>query len=259
MKLFGKELFNFKRKGEEYLWDFARFGLIKSYSDFMDLAVKVAVQPENATTASTKKVEAKKEKLHLAAKGIYETGALNDNQFSIKVDPTYLQGQINLANEKLGLFPAPKKIKRNSREGGPFEFDEMGGVKHGRDEVRSIIERLENRKKLSLVKKVVEKYPHTTSALINRVLKENPHLRYEKVDAFIPDLRKVAVDAMKEYDGMCLKLCDKKAVFYILANKEDFERKAERRDPILLAESPFGFFWQILGAWDEEMVYLGDL
>ena len=38
-----------------------------------------------------------------------------------------------------------------------------------------------------------------------------------------------------------------------------FRKAYEKRDPILLAQSPFGFYWQILGAWDKEMLLLGEL
>ncbi len=44
-----------------------------------------------------------------------------------------------------------------------------------------------------------------------------------------------------------------------IADKKDFEKKDKRRDPILLAQSPFGHFWQILGAWDKEMLFLEEL
>lgn len=85
------------------------------------------------------------------------------------------------------------------------------------------------------------------------------NLRCEKGDQFVPDFPKEAIKAMQEYSNMCIQLCKKKAVFYVVADKKDFEKVPAKRDPILLAQSPFGFFWQILGAWDDEMVYLGDL
>ena len=68
-----------------------------------------------------------------------------------------------------------------------------------------------------------------------------------------------AIEAMKEYEGFCIELCNKKPVFYVVAQAKDFEKINKKRDPILLAQSPFGFFWQILGAYDEEMQYLSDL
>ena len=64
---------------------------------------------------------------------------------------------------------------------------------------------------------------------------------------------------MKQYNKHTDELCSKQAVFYIIADKKDFERTSQRRDPILLAQSPFGHFWQILGAWDKEMILIEEL
>ena len=49
-----------------------------------------------------------------------------------------------------------------------------------------------------------------------------------------------------------------KRLFKAIFNR-DFEKQYERRDPILLAQSPFGFYYHILGAWDTEMLYLPEL
>jgi hypothetical protein len=55
------------------------------------------------------------------------------------------------------------------------------------------------------------------------------------------------------------ELCGKKPVFYVIAEPDKFRKAYERRDPILLVQSPFGFYWQILGAWDKEMILLSEL
>ena len=39
----------------------------------------------------------------------------------------------------------------------------------------------------------------------------------------------------------------------------EIQEKYKQRDPILLVQSPFGFYWQILGAWDKEMLILSEL
>jgi hypothetical protein len=54
-------------------------------------------------------------------------------------------------------------------------------------------------------------------------------------------------------------LSNKTTHFYVIADKKDFDKTPAKRDPILLAQSPFGFFWNILGAWSDEMIFLGDL
>jgi hypothetical protein len=45
----------------------------------------------------------------------------------------------------------------------------------------------------------------------------------------------------------------------VIAEPDKFRKAYEKRDPILLVQSPFGFYWQILGAWDKEMMLLSEL
>jgi hypothetical protein len=65
--------------------------------------------------------------------------------------------------------------------------------------------------------------------------------------------------SMKKYTDNMEKLCKKKPVFYVIAEPDKFKKAYEKRDPILLVQSPFGFYWQILGAWDKEMILLSEL
>jgi hypothetical protein len=117
--------------------------------------------------------------------------------------------------------------------------------------VQGEIVRMENRKKYSSVKDFFEEYPYTNSSRIAELVKKHDHLKLGKVEQFLADMPKEAVKAMKDYTAKTKELCGKKAIFYIIANKEDFKKTEKRKDPILLAQSPFGHFWQILGAWDE--------
>lgn len=247
MKLFGKELFSFKKE-PELMWDFAQFGLLINSMQF------IAIEAVATTNIEVKKTKKKKrEKILITPKGLHQMKSLNDNKFVINVNPDYLKKQIQIAKEKLELMG---KNKKSGRDGQIFEG---GAIKYGREELESIIERFKNRQRFKDFKDIVEKYPHTTSKLLNAVIQINDHLRCQQADSFVPDFPKEAIKIMKEYNEMCIELCNKKTVFYVLAKKEDFEKRDRRRDPILLAQSPFGFFWQILGAWEEEMVYLGDL
>jgi hypothetical protein len=67
------------------------------------------------------------------------------------------------------------------------------------------------------------------------VLKDNDHLQLGQVAQFIADMPKEAVEIMKAYEKETLALCEKKPVFYIIADKNDFKKSESRRDPILLA------------------------
>lgn len=102
------------------------------------------------------------------------------------------------------------------------------------------------------------KYDITNEEKINKLLTKY-NLVMEKSDIFIPEFPADAIAAMKEFSEKCKELCDKEPRFYVIATKESFKKNYEKRDPILLAQSPFGYYFHILGAWDEEMLYLPEL
>jgi hypothetical protein len=247
MKLFGHDLFNREPK---VMWDFAQFGLIRIPNNtYFEMSTGVVQKSAE---------EPKKEKVHITPKGLYEMSALNDNMFTIQTSEEYLVKAIDSCKQKLSLMPEePKRKNRGGLFNEPQQF--IGAVGHGRNEIKSVIERLENRRKIKTWIDMLGKYPHTTNKLLQAVLKDHKHLSFQKAEAFVPDFPKEATKAMEEYNKACQKLCGKKTEFYVVSNEKDFQEKNDRRDPILLAQSPFGFFWQILGAWDEEMVYLDEL
>lgn len=258
--MFGKSLFKFNRKEQmlvpamnkikesKYLIDFhgdtgSTFGRIESLTAWTaSNGSIVAVGPSDVKTvksADEKKPEVKEK---VTPKGVYKLGMLHDKEFKLNTDPEYVDGQIATFKDKLALIKA-----------------EEYNMQRGTNEIASILQRMENRKKYADVKTVFEEFPYTTSSKIDAVIKENDHLQLGQVAQFMADMPKDAVDAMKRYNAGCDKLCGKQAVFYIIADKKDFKKSNSRRDPILLAQSPFGHFWQILGAWDDEMVFLEQL
>ena len=247
--MFGIELF---KSGPKVLYDFAQHGIVTVTSLGIELAASYTTVGGTPMLAEAKTI--KEEKDRLTPKRLFQLKALNDNNFVINTQKQYLEKQIALVKEKIKLLPEPKK--RKLRQEPMMEF---GAVKYGREELKSILERLYNRYKINNFKKELSKYPHTTSELISNVLKENKHLRCKCADEFVPDLPRAAIKVIKEYNNICKKVCNKTTNFYVIAKQEDFEKVQKRRDPILLAQSPFGHFWQILGAWDKEMVYLADL
>jgi hypothetical protein len=253
MKLFGKELFEKKKKDqwEEYLYDFHQHGGGHSDGYAVQYVTAETVGWSNNTISGTittsgstaaKKKKAEEPKKDITPKELYNLDTLQDELFQLKVDPKYILKEQKLLEKKIKLM-----------------MGDSGGNRYGRIELQSMIERLGNRLKIEDYLDVVEEYPHTSTARINDIVKEHKNLRFRLASEFIPDMPEEAVLAMNKYKEMCQALCKKDPVFYIIADQKDFGEKDRRRDPILLAQSPFGFFWQILGAWDEEMVYLGDL
>ena len=125
-------------------------------------------------------------------------------------------------------------------------------------DIKGAIERLENRKKYEEVKEFYNKFPYTHSDKINDLLTKY-NLVLKQSDLFVPEFPDDAVEIMDAYQETTKQMCGKKPTFYVIATQDCFNKKYERRDPILLVQSPFGFFWQVLGAWDSEMILLSEL
>jgi hypothetical protein len=127
-----------------------------------------------------------------------------------------------------------------------------------RREVEGLIDRLENRRKWEKFKEFFNEFQNTTDEKIDNLLVKYD-LVMETSDLFVPEFPDDAIALMKAYSEKMDKLCGKKPVFYVIAEPDKFRKAYEKRDPILLVQSPFGFYWQILGAWDKEMILLSEL
>lgn len=130
--------------------------------------------------------------------------------------------------------------------------------RYAKQQIEGLIKRLENRKRYKEQFEFYGSFPNTTDQKIDDLLKKYK-LEIKQSDLFVPTFPKEAVDIMKKYTEITKKITGEKPVFYVIAEHADFVKKMQKLDPILLAQSPFGFFWQILGAWDKEMLLLSEL
>lgn len=263
IKLFGKSLFKYRSSKSEALWVEVNSERKKSkyLPDFHDLDGRGAntFNPSDYVIVTTdeagngvavpkgklgKKAPKQKAKVDykITPKGVYEMEMLNDKKFELNADPVYVEKQIADFKEKLSLVKSE-------------EYDMNRGVL----EISSVLARLENRLKYADNKEFFEQFPYTTTSKVGEMVKMHDHLKLGQSAQFVADLPKEAVQVMKDYNQATDKLCGKQAVFYIIAEKKDFEKSHSRRDPILLAQSPFAHCWQILGAWDKEMMLLEEL
>lgn len=250
IKLFGHSLFAFRtakqdsmyglltnpeseERKSKYLPDFYKSG----NGNFVDVIDYVSFE-------AVKKVETKPEdtRPEVTPKGLFLLKTLNNDEFRLNVEPEYVEQQILDFKDKLGMIKTE-------------EYDMRRGV----EELTSIVMRLENRRKYSDVDEFFSQYPYTTTSKVEAVINAHKNLQLGQIAQFIADMPKEAVEAMKAYNKNTDKVCGKQAVFYIIADKKDFKKVSSRKDPILLAQSPFGHFWQIIGAWDEEMMFLEEL
>lgn len=259
-KIFGKNLFEIKSSKAEMMIQEANSGLkeskflpdfyggwnsTNSFNEYIAITDSSGALVAVSNSDKKKKKEVKVQPTPVekkTPKNIYDLRLLNDEKFSLNTNPNYIDSQLASFKDKLALI--------NSEE-----YDMRRGVQ----EIGSVVVRLENRKKYSEFKDFFEQYPYTTTSKIVDVTKNHDHLKLGQIAQFIADLPKEAIEAMKQYNNYTSKLCGKQAVFYIIADKKDFQTTNNRRDPILVAQSPFGHFWQILGAWDKEMLFLEEL
>lgn len=129
---------------------------------------------------------------------------------------------------------------------------------YAKREVEALIERLENRKKYIEHRTFFDTFQNTTDEKIH-ILLEKYDLVMRESDIFVPEFPDEAISAMKKYTEEVQKICEKRPIFYVIATPESFQASYGKRDPILLVQSPFGFYWQIIGAWDKEMLLLSEL
>ena len=147
-------------------------------------------------------------------------------------------------DEKITTFRMREKFIRNNS--------------YSKKECIDMLLRLENRKKYDEFKEFFEEFDYTTTEKIHKLLSKYD-LVLKSTDLFIPTFPKEAIDVMDRYETKTLELCEKRPVFYVIAENEKFKKEFERNDPILLVQSPFGVYWQILGAWDQEILILEEL
>jgi len=162
---------------------------------------------------------------------------------------------------ELERIPTPMTLENLEEKIAMFKMkkDMIKSNHYAKKEIIDFQLRLENRRKYNEFKDFFDKFECTTSEKINKLISKYD-LVLETLDLFIATLPDEAIKAMNDYDEKTMALCGKKPIFYVIGEKKDFKKKYERNDPILLAQSPFGIYWNILGAWgDKDILLLEEL
>ncbi len=101
----------------------------------------------------------------------------------------------------------------------------------------------------------------TTEDKVSELLKKYK-LTKAMLDQYHLAIPAEAIDEMEAYYALWKKVADKKdkPEFVVIADIPKEQKQYERRrDPILLATSPFGKYYFCLGAWDREVQILHEL
>ncbi len=218
---------------DRYLVDFRpdRFG-----------GVDIAVSSDNGGYADSVVTEEKKAAKKIAVRPKDVLGELEKK-------PTHFS--LEGLDDKIAILEAKRDLIRQH---------------HAATEVEGLVLCLQNRKKYDQRSKEAgvtyrEYFSHfdPTDQRHIEALCQRHNLVMKEADIFVPELPADATRTMERFTKVCEELCGKKPRLYVIANSTQFRDAYGKRDPILLAQSPFGFYYYVLGAWDEEMLYLPEL
>lgn len=151
--------------------------------------------------------------------------------------------EVNYLDEKISVLESKAELIRQT---------------YAKQEVTALIERLTNRKQYAENKVFFDKFENTTQEKIDDLLAKY-ELEMHPSDIFVPEFPDDAIKIMKEYTKKVKAISGKSPVYYVIAEPAHFKKVDGKRDPILLVQSPFGFYYQILGVWDKEMLILSEL
>jgi hypothetical protein len=183
---------------------------------------------------------------------IESSGPAPEKPLKLKIKPVDVLSELEKTPTNFSLFNLDDKIS--------VLRDKAKLVRqhYAKLELEGLIERIENRKKYEEHKEFFNQFDNTTEEKIDKILSKY-ELVMKGADIFIPDFPDVGIKLMTDYIEVMIQICGKKPVFYVIAEESCFKKVYEKRDPILLVQSPFGFYWQILAAWDKEMLLLSEL
>ncbi|MEK6828868.1 MAG: hypothetical protein AABY15_01990 [Nanoarchaeota archaeon] len=212
---------------EKYLFDFK-----PQWEGTFGNAQQVEPAPEGMAFNGTSESKDKVQKITKKPIEVVDELGKHPNIFTL----TNLEDKIEMMKDKIGIIEQ----------------------KYAKLEMKGLLERLENRKKYHEFKDFYDKFPNTNMESIDNLLGKY-NLVMKPSDLFIPEFPQEAVNVIKSYNETTKKLCGKEPKYYVIAEEAKFQKAYEKRDPILLVQSPFGFYYQILGAWDSEMLIVSQL
>ena len=101
----------------------------------------------------------------------------------------------------------------------------------------------------------------TTPQHIGKLL-DKYELQHQEIRSYMKSVPCLAIVAMQAYARVFAKVSKDTPAFSLIAPPQYFKSekaKDKRRDPILLARSPFGHYFYILTAWDKEISLVTEL
>lgn len=116
---------------------------------------------------------------------------------------------------------------------------------------------LNARRKFAKTEKLFEKWPITTDEMIQNLVNKYK-VMFVPFGAYSKSIPIEATNEIEKFSNAWEKVVDEDRLPQLMLIT-DYKGKEHKKDPILLAESPYGAWWHILGAWDKEVEIVDDL
>lgn len=114
-------------------------------------------------------------------------------------------------------------------------------------EIGGFIERLSCRKNYKgKVKNFFNQFKNIKPEKLEEFLTEHTFI-LQNADVFMTLFSDKNTEIMKEYSDLSVKATSKRPVFYVITKQPKASADQIKSDMVILAQSPFGYFWQILG------------
>lgn len=172
----------------------------------------------------------------------------------IEKKPREVFEELTAETPNLDLTDLPAKIKAMQKR-VDFMTDDLG--LHATEE-KNVLGWLKAREQ-GLKKGIMKEFdwPVTTTKKVATLLKKYK-LAKSSLSQYSLAVPEEAIEEMEKYVALHKKVVEGNPEF-ILIVPDTPEFKQKKRDPILLATSPFGKFLHVLGAWDKEVEIMHEL
>lgn len=168
-----------------------------------------------------------------------------------EVKPKDVMNELAGKSPDLDFTNLKEKIKAIKKR-RDFIVDDLG--LRAEEENQALIWLTARKKGAKLLEKFI--WPVTTQEKVNQLLSKYKLTR-ATINQYHLALPEEAIDEMEKFVSLWKKVTKAKPEFVILA--DIVKEKTKRRDPILLASSPFGAYFFVLGAWDKEVQIMHEL
>lgn len=183
----------------------------------------------------------------------YQEGVPKDTRKVVK--PKDVIGELNVKKPNLDFTNLDERIKA-IRKRIDFMEDDLGIEA---TEEKIALTWLEARKKAVSLGILDEfKWPVTTGEEVRKLLRKYK-LEQGSITNYHLAIPAEAIDEMEKYVKLCRKVTKEEVEVFIIADEVEKRDKFRRKDPIIIATSPFGKYFHIIGAWDKEVEILHEL